>query len=286
MIKKIQPLVLLFLAASLLLCDASVWAASKNYIYRSRANWVKLVKLSNKQLAGVELKHPVSGFSTEQINAMLQSLHMTKGAFFKKEVTSNEIFTAEEAAKYAPLLARALSQAQPNQIVNLGIVHKRPYFILRHDYISIINVFVADNGIHFNFAKLFAKLNGDYQQASNVDEQIQKAKGIRVSLEAHKGQTILSDQDEVILDVNYDFANDVMLANTDEEAANQAKAAKKAAKKKSKTEDTTVAQTTSSPTDSSSDVKSRLETLEQLKKDKLITDSEYRQKKSEILNSL
>lgn len=283
--KKIQSFVFLFLVFSLFASGASVWAASKNYVYRSRANWVKLVKLSNKQLAGVELKHPASGLAIDQINAMLQSLHMTKGAFFKKEVTSNEIFTTEEAVKYAPLIARALSQAQPNQIVNLGIVHKRPYFILRHDYISIINVFVADDGIHFNFSKLFAKLQGDYQQASNVDEQIQKAKSIRVSLEAHKGQTILSDQDEVILDLNYDFAGDVMLANTHEETANQTKAQQKAAKKKSLA-DTVVAQTTPTPTGSADDVKSRLETLEQLKKDKLITNAEYQQKKSEILNLL
>lgn len=281
--KKIPSLIFLFLTISFFVSDAPTWAMSKNYIYRSRANWVKLVKLSNKQLAGVELKHPSTGLATDQINAMLQSLHITKGAFFKKEVTSNEIFTAEEAAKYAPLLARALSQAQPNQIVNLGIVHKRPYFILRHDYISIINIFIADNGVHFNFSKLFAKLQGDYQQASNVDEYIQKAKGLRVSLEAHKGQTILSDQDEVILDVNYDFADDVMIANADEEVANQAKAEKKAAKKKGGT-NTVVTQTT--PTSSAGDVKSRLETLEQLKKDKLITDVEYTQKKSEILNSL
>jgi hypothetical protein len=167
-------------------------------------------------------------------------------------------------------------------------VHKRPYFILRHDYISIINIFVADNGIHFNFSKLFAKLNGDYEQASNFDEQVQKAKGIRVSLEAHKGQTILSDQDEVILALNYDFANDVLIANANEAVANQTKAEKKAAKKKGKTDTNTtaVAQTTPTPTGSADNVKSRLETLEQLKKDKLITDGEYQQKKSEILNSL
>jgi hypothetical protein len=77
------------------------------------------------------------------------------------------------------------------------------------------------------------------------------------------------------------------MANANEAVTNQVKADKKAAKKKGKTDTNTptVAQTTAT-TSATSDIKSRLETLEQLKKDKLITDGEYQQKKNEILNSL
>lgn len=267
--------------------------AKSDYLYRNRANWVKLIKLSNKQLAGVELKHPAEGLTTPQIEAMLLSLTMNKGSFFKKEVKTNEIFSIEEAKKFAPFIEDALSRAEPNQVVNVSLVHQRALFILKNDFLSMLNVFVADDGVHFYFTKLFAKLGSDYEQASKMDTAISKAKGVRVSLEAKPGQTLAADADEVVMNPGYDFAANVhrtvpaeqeyRVGEDREEAPAEA-----VEKKRSKKADVAKRASKDSTDDVETDdnVTARLKKLDDLKKQKLITDAEYREKRKEILGAL
>lgn len=262
-----------FLGMALLLQVPTVLAKG-NYIYRHRINWVKLEKLSNKQLGGLELKHPSTHITTEQMVGMLMSIKMDKSSLFKKGIETSEIFSLEEASKYAPLIADGLRKAAPNQVVNLAIVHRRPTLILRNDHLSIINVFVTNDGVHFNFAKLFAKLDGDYQQASNYDEAINNAKSSRVRLSAEAGQTLLSDIDEVVMPPTFAYT-----ATPTTSAATQ------------QLSTTTTLPPVNAGLDmqtpaAQQDIKSRLHALDDLKKNKLVTESEYKQKRSEILGSL
>lgn len=255
---------------TLLLVPAAGFAKkSKTYIYRSRINWVKLEKLSKKQLAGVELQHPAE-FSVPQMQAMLQSLEMNKGSLFGSELKTSEIFTDEEAAKYAPYIVEALAKAAPNQVVNMAIVHKKNKYLVRNAYLSVINVFVTDQGLHFYFGKIFARLDGDYENLAMMDETFRRAKSLRVSLNATEGQKLaFSDANEVILDLSYDF-----ISNKKAEEAFVADEGKASDKKSSE----------SSSQEPS--VKQRLEQLEQLKKDGLISDKEYKTKRAEILKEL
>ena len=179
--------------------SASVFADSKTYVFRKRAEWVKLVKLSNKQMGGQVLLHPHTAVSVKTMTDILSGLKMNKAQGLKKGFKTNEVFSSEEAQKYAPFIVQALGQAGPNQVVNVSVVHKRPYFMVRHDYLSLINVYVKDDGIHFYFSKLFARLDGDYEQASRIYESIRKAKSLRVSLAPQSGQIISSDGNELVV---------------------------------------------------------------------------------------
>lgn len=291
--KRIEKLLALTGFIILLLAGTTALAKT-NYIYRSRANWVKLNKLSNKQLAGQTLSHPYTAITIDQMTSMLASLNLNKKKLFKgkeaEEFKTTEIFSTLEAKKYAPLLVQALNEATPNEIVNMAIVHKRPYFVLRNDYISIINVYAKEDGVHFNFSKMFARLNGDYQQASRVDESIRKAKSVRVSLDAGAGQILVGDGSEIVLSPSFDYGTNQALAvvttETSQPQANtQTTAATVPASTKNAKTTVAVAPEPVSST-SASDVQSRLQKLEELKKSKLISTAEYNQKRAEILSQL
>lgn len=276
-----KKIILSALLIVLIVSPLAASAKSKEYMYRSRANWVKLIKLSNKQLAGVKLKHPAD-ITEPKMESMLLSLNMTKASIFKKDVKTTEVFSIDEAKKFAPYITEALRQAEPNQVVNLAIVHKRPYFVVRKDYMSMINVFATEDGVHFYFSKLFAKLDGDYQQASKMDTAINKAKSIHVSIDANTGQKIADGSaDELVLDPHYDF-----VSNTNRTVVAETKYIPQGdvvAIKSSKKDKQSVSKNTSA---TMLDVSTRLQELMELKTKKLITDAEYNQKKKEILSEI
>lgn len=278
--KNIKFLALFFVTICV---TTTAFAKSDSTIYRHRADWVKLEELSSKQLAGNQLLHPCSSLSVDQMSAMLQSLQVNKKQIFSKGFKTSEIFTVEEAQKYAPYIIEALGRAAPNEVVNVGIVHKRPYFIMRNDFFSMINVFVTDQGVHFNFSKLFAKLDAEYAQASQIDKAIKKAKSTRVSLETSPGQTLVADVDEIILDPNFNFGQGITapVPTTTTKTTQGTQTTNPKTKQTATTPPSTTTETTPS-----NDVATRLQKLEELKKSKLITSKEYEEKKKEILSEL
>lgn len=266
--------------------------SAKDYLYRHRANWVKLEKLSKKQLAGQQLSHPYQEISSEQMAAMLLSITIHKGEIFKSEKKTVQVFSAEEANKFAPLLVQALEQASPNEVVNMAIVHKRPYFIIRKDLISVLNVFVQDSELHFHFTKIFAKLEGDYKQASRLDRAISKAKSVRVDIVTMPGQVLTSDGKEVIMDLGHDFLADAT-ANPEPETPRKTLFKSKKDKVEPKTEEVSTAETVVVKPETAQvlateqgDAVTRLKKLDQLRKEKLITEAEYQEKKFKILEEL
>ncbi|MCP5464108.1 MAG: hypothetical protein H7A33_03695 [Deltaproteobacteria bacterium] len=255
----------------------SAQAGKNQYVYRDRADWVKVVKLSAKQLGGVTLHHPVSNITPDQLTGMLSNITMNKKKVFKKELQVSEVFSPEEARKFAPLILEALRKAGPNQVVNVSLVHKRPMFVVRQDYLSMMNVYQTEQGLHFYFTKLFAKLDGDYEQASNLDQAIRKARGIRVGLEAGEGQILLADGNELVFDTNRSYEGSVP-------AFAETAPAKQQSAKKIKTAEASLQPELAAP--SSQTMQGRLETLENLKQAKLISKKEYEAKRAQILSEL
>lgn len=150
---------------------------------------------------------------------------------------------------------------------------------MRSDYLTMVNIFATEEGVHFNFRKLFAKLDGDYEQASKLDRAIRDAKSLRVSLEAKEGQKIaFQDPMELILNPQYDFSGTGVALRYGEESVPQAK---ESFKKK-----TSMHQAESVSVPSSQKVRDRLTQLEELKSSGLINDKEYERKRQEILDSL
>lgn len=242
--------------------SAQVWGDSP-YIYRQRVNWVKIDKASPKEFPLHDLKHPYTALTPEQMEAMLFSIKISKRYTLKKEIDSVDVFSSWEARKYAPYLVEALAKAEPEQVVSFSIVHKRPFFILRNDRLTMGNLFVASDGIHFQFTKLFAKLEGDYEASGHMDKAVRNAKTMRVTLEAQAGQQLsYASATEVILDPNYNFLAQVEQYKA-EEKAQESKEMK-----------------------GSGAIEERLGRLEDLKKQKLITEKEYQDLRKKILSEI
>ncbi len=267
----------LSLILTLMLGNATAFAKTE-YIYRNRMNWVKLEDLSKKQLAGVVLQHPSTGLTQPQMAAMLMSLQINKGQLFKEELNTTQVFEDDEAQKLSGFLLTALSQAAPHQVVSVEVVHKKTKVILRNDYVSLFKVFVTDEGLHFYFSKLYAKLTGDYTQPANYDAAVQRAKSVRVSLSAGEGQKLAySDENEIILDPSYDFAAGTALPPVEATAKAVAKAPATAK---------TAPPTPTAPAETPVTVDERLKKLDELKEQGLISPKEYKEKRKEILNDL
>ncbi len=283
---KFLPLVMLALLI------ATPVLAKEEYIYRKNVNWVKVNDANPKNIPLGSLKHPNNSITVEQMEGMLLSIKINKDALIKKEVNSLEVFNAWEARQYSPLIVQALSQAGADQVVNFSLVHKRPIFILQKDYISIANVFVAPDGVHFQFSKLYAKIEGDYQAAHDMDKSLRKAHSMRLALDAGPGQMLAyTGTMEIVLDTNFDFVTQAYdrLAKAREEEE-QSMLGKKASKKKdnalSEEQKLKPGVQISNTTSSSGDPTARLKKLENLKAQKLISDKEYQDLRKKILSEL
>jgi hypothetical protein len=278
------------LMMAFLIGASSVASAKTAYVYRQRANWVKLQKLSSKQMAGQTLAHPIANLTADDIEFMLLSIEMNRKSLLKKGIDTTEVFSSFEARRFAPYIVQALEKAGPNEVVNMSIVHKRPAFILRNDYVSNINIYVNDEGVHFFFNKLFARLVGDYSQMSNIDESLKKAKTMRVNLDARNGQKIAFDNPlHIVMEPRHDFASDVAVEK-EKDTLNNDELLRAKSKRKVAKDDVAPVPTTSwsspAPAKAPSDTASRLRQLDQLKKDGLITPAEYTKKRQTILNTL
>lgn len=309
--KKIFVFLVLFLTLPLF----SGWAKN-DYIYRQRVNWVKVDKADPKEIPLSDLRHPYTAISSNQMEAMLLSIKISKKHLLKKEVNSVDVFNTFEARKYSSYLVDALSRVGPEQVVNFSIVHKRPLFILRNDRLTMGNLFVAGDGVHFQFTKLFAKLSGDYEASANMDKMVRKAKTSRVSLEASEGQVLsYTNPTEIILQTGFDF---IPLARQneeekkkEEEEAMKAKMTKKGAASSKKNEGDDLSRgepekTTKEESSSDEDMMTarsyktgvvesednqksasqKLKEIEDLKKEKLISEKEYQELRKKILSEL
>src|SRR3990167_4508218 len=151
-------------------------SAGSTFIYRNRANWVKIDKASPKKMPLGHIMHPATNIPEEQMEAMLISVKIAKRYVLKKEVYSADVFDSWEARKFASYIVQALAQADADHVVNFSIIHKRPTFILRNDYISMGNIWVSEDGVHIQFDKLFSKITGDYEASASMDKLIRGAK--------------------------------------------------------------------------------------------------------------
>jgi len=271
----------IFSLLSIFLITGNVFAES-DYLYRQRVNWVKLDKADSDNVPLSDLKHPYT-ISVDQMEAMLLSIKIDKKYLLKKGVDSLDVFNAWEARKYASLFVDALAKANNDQVVNFSVVHKRPTFILRNDRLTMGNVFAASDGVHFQFTKLFAPLEGDYEASAEINKAFRKAKTIRVSLAAGEGQVLsYTNQYELIMNPSYNFASSVqvqeMLKQADDE--NQMKSASKRGKG-----DLVDNQATVAPSSNKSATE-RLKELDALKTQKLISEGEYQQLRKKILSEL
>lgn len=276
-----------------LLAFAPSASAKIDYLYRVWVNWVKLDDANPKLVPVGSLKHP-SSVSADQIEAMLLSIKINRKYLLAKDVESIDVFNSYEARKMAAYFAEGLSKASPDQVVDFSLVHKRPTFILRRDYITMGKIFVTDDGVHFQFSKIFAAISGDYQASAQTDKIIRDAKTRRLSLAAGPGQKLSYDSPmEIILDPNYNFSGQYQVNQAElkeqeqtemKGVASDNKVEEKSDKKKVAPSPVIAAPRQAAP--ASQDPSARLKKLDDLKKQGLINDKEYQDLRKKILSEL
>ncbi|OGQ22235.1 MAG: hypothetical protein A3I05_06465 [Deltaproteobacteria bacterium RIFCSPLOWO2_02_FULL_44_10] len=254
------------------LLSTPAFAKKTTYIVTNqRFDYVKLGEISLREAETRGVSHPVE-VDEEKIRKALASLKFSRESFWKKSNTFDRKLFSDEAVNFLSLhLPKAFRQAKTTEEVVFSYLDKDPIVILRNDRLTIASVWVHGNELHLQFKKLFAKVSGDTDKRGNEVRAAAKAKGLRIALQIQPGQRLSqNDEKEVILDLNHDFSSNASFAeedNADEKTTKTPRAEK-------------------ASTDKTFNTKQRLEQIEQLRKDKFISQKEYDEKRKEILKDL
>ncbi|MFA4874360.1 MAG: hypothetical protein WC956_07790 [bacterium] len=304
---------LVLAAAALLLLAATAEAAKITYITTNhRFNYVKLKEIKASEAESRHMTHPVN-VDEVGLRTALASINLARSYIIKKEVDTQQVFDENALDFLSPALARAFAQAQPNEVVVFSYLSKQPMFILRNDRLNLGRAWISGSELHVKFEKLYAKVTGDIDRRGNEAEAIARAQGLRVKLELGPGQKLgLTDTDEVVLDINYNYAENLRkpepskvdktmagkefpkpegATTTDTTAPQEVKSKKLSKKEKARIEAEAKehaaedAQAAAAAAAAPSP-KDRLQALDQLKKDGLVTKQEYDLKRKEILKDL
>ncbi len=271
-----------FLSAVFLVAAASL-ASADDYIYKSRnkLDFVKLDSAKKDEKEGINHPHD---FDPEQIRAVLSSLSFNKKILMLKDVENRNLFDDENVSFLTPHLVEAFKKAKPDQVVVVSYFTRDTHVIIQNDRLTIFRAYLKSDGLHLKFTKLYAKLLGD-RGTLGAERAADSARGLRVSLELQPGQNRLAwDPEEIVVDLAQ--LKSPAPAPTKVEPV---KPAKKEVVRKIKTE-APVAEPVKTPVSASpagsKSVRDRLQELDQLRKDALITEKEYQAKKKELLNQL
>ncbi len=265
----------------------SLAAHADDYLYKSpnKIDYVKLSKASKEEKEG-GLKHPAT-FTSEQMRAILKSLHFNKKVILSKKMSDADLFKEGHVEFLLPYVVEGFQKAKDDQIVAVSFFTKDPSFVIQDDRLTIIRAFVKEDGLHFKFNKLHAKMLGD-RTTMGAQRAAQEAKGLGVSLEVQPGQNRVSwDPEEIVFDLNHFTASgEVKEVPAASEPKSGAKDKKTSVEdKEGKKEPQKEAKAPQAPVAGKS-IKDRLKELDQLKKDELITEEEYKKKRKDLLEQL
>lgn len=280
-----------------LLCWNSSSDARERDIYKqsnNAANYIKLISFP-KDRAKVEALNQPYNFTEDQMADILRSLRYNRRAVFSDKVKTRKIYEEETIEKYTPYLVKAFKKAGPEDAVYFSVAQKRPWYVVRNDHLTQVEMWVIGQELHMRFGKTEAKLLGDYQARTPEGRKMRReAVGLRISLEPQEGQKLSFDSSqEVILDINSNWEAIVLKIEAEEEQLRQQMEYEKARgskKKKLKAElDKQNQSTTTAAPVSEKDRKGaeqRLQELKKLKDKGLIDQEDYDKKKEEILKTL
>jgi hypothetical protein len=288
---------------------AAVLAAKTTYIATNhRFNYVKLKEVKSSVATEREMTHP-KDLDTLGLKEALKSIKLSRSYIIKKEVDTQRVFDDASIDFLAHNLAKAFAQANDREEIVFSYLMKNPRFILRNDRLNLGVMWISGNELHIQFKKLYAKVTGDIDKRGNEAKAIARSRGLRIRLELGPGQHMgLGDKDELVLNLNYNYAETPESAKplptttktmsgeivpvpgvgtTTETTTNTAGGSTMASNSKTATPmatATTANEATTAGTAGS--VKTRLQSLETLKEEGLITDKEYKAKRKEILKDL
>lgn len=267
---KKRMLSLILLTAVLL--PSLAWAAKTSYIYTDRKfHFVKRVEIGKKDLEDRTLNHP-HNFTDFQLREMLAGLKFSREVLLKKEAEEKEVFSQANLDMMVPYLVQAFKDAKPDEEVVFSFITAKSKYLVRDDRLTIVRAWVEQETLHLNFRKLMAKVSNNWDKFSDVTQAMNRAQGIRVSLELGPGQQYGKTTDEILLTAPDASAVAAVVAEP-------APTAKEAAAQP-------MAQPMVQPMAQPASVETRLKQIKDLEKKGLISKEEYEQKKKEILEKL
>lgn len=226
-----------------------------------RMDFVKVEDMKGSEVKERAPQHPAT-IGVDQMKNYLLSVTVTEKDLLKKSPEIVQVFTEKSVGFLAPILVKAFSKAQPNQMVVLSWLTKDPLFVLRNDRIVIAECWVKDDQLHMQFNKLLAKLVGDTDKKGNFNLIVDRAKGLRIKL-LPSAVLMATGRNgtEAVISMNGDFSG----LNAPDAIAGSSIDPKARAQRS---------------------VKDRLSDLDQLRKDKMVTEAEYQAKRKALLDSL
>ena len=255
--------------------------AKTTYVYTNyKLDWVKIEEARANLTGGGELSQPVI-IPAEKMSSIIANLKLARSFILKKEAETQDIFSSDAAAFLGPKIADAFSKAQPNEQIDVSYLSRDARFSLKTDRITIMTMWVKNDQLHIYFNKLLAKMVGDFDKKGNYQKIIGQAKGLRVQLELSEGQSFGETVEELVIDLNHSAAAQAA-EKKDEKPADAKK--DQAVKKSEKSETPADAKAENLP--SMQTPKERLQELEDLKANNLISEKEYKAKRKEILKDL
>lgn len=272
-------------AFSMTLMIASTSQAGDTYLYKGK-NKIDIIKLTGakKEEKGDGLAQPKT-FDTEQMRSILRSLRFNKKDLVFKDKENARLFQENDIDFLTPYLVEAFQKATDDQVVSVSYFTKDSKAMIQNDRLSIMRFFVKADGLHIRFNKLYAKMLGD-RTTMGASRAVTEAHGANVSLEIQPGQERIGfDPDEILVKLDGPIGNHNAVVTKEVKSSKAKKATVVTTEEVSSTPVAkTSTKTSTSPADNS--IRSRLKELDQLKKDELITEKEYQQKKKELLNQL
>lgn len=254
---------IIVLAILLVFVSASAHARKTRYVATNhRFNYVSINEIKGKDAEDRGITQPAV-LEKDKVASALRSIYITKKNFGSKKVHLIRLFNDDSIEFLSENMTKAFSQASSSEEIGFSYLLKDPLIIIRNDRLVIGYAWVHNNNeIYFRFAKLYAQITGDVDKRGEERKAIDRSTSLRVALKEGPGQKKVGDD---ILIVNID-SPELASANTVEAAPQIAP----------QTEIQTAEGT----------VEERLSKLNNLKNEGLITDSEYKKKKKEILKGL
>lgn len=226
-----------------------------------RMDFVRLQDMRGSELKDRAPQHPAT-ITVDQMKNYLLSVTVSEKDLLKKTPEIVQVFSEKSVGFLAPILVKAFSKVQPNQMVVLSWLTKDPMFVLRNDRIVIAECWVKDDQLHMQFNKLLAKLVGDTDKRGDFDQIVNRAKGLRINLLPSAVIAVVGKRGtEAVISMNGDFSgldapNTIAGTNVDTNARAQRS------------------------------INDRLADLDQLRRDKMVTEAEYQAKRKAMLDSL
>lgn len=185
----------LFLAA-----PAIVQAKKTTYVFTDRKfNSVKREELKKKEWKKRgELNHPFE-IDPSLLRKHLAGIHVSRKILLSEKVTESEVFNAESLDRMLPHILRAFREATPKEGVTISFLREEKKSLVRDDRLTILDAWISGEKLHLKFHKLMAKIPNNYDRVGDVHQSINRAQGLRVSLDLQPGQEYGAGTDELVI---------------------------------------------------------------------------------------